>query len=240
MNHPVLVTGAMGDIGRAVVARLARAGLPVIATDRVEADADLLGDAACCLRADLPDGIEALADRLPDKIGAIVHVAGIIHTHPATSIDREIFDAIFTTNVFAPLDLVSKIHDRLVDGGSIVFVGSLAGLRASPSNLLYGASKAALHNAAKSLASDLSGRGVRVNVVAPGLIDTTLTDRTNEDLGALRRRSAEDMARDRSDKIPIGRIGRPEDVAGCVAYLLSDEAGFVTGAEFLITGGGHL
>lgn len=240
MNGPILVTGATGGIGRATVRRLAKAGREIYASDRRTPGPDDLPPEVIFVPAELPADAGVLVDALPDTLHALVLVAGIIRTLPVTAMRESDFDAVFRTNVFVPLNLVSLLADRVAEGGSIVFVGSVAGLRASPNNLLYAASKAALHNAAKSLALGLAPRGIRVNVVAPGLIDTGLTHDTNEDLARLRQKNAADVARERVAAVPIGRIGVPEDVAAVVEFLLSSGASFVTGAEFLTTGGGHL
>tara|TARA_R110000751_G_scaffold95381_6_gene186448 strand:+ start:4295 stop:5017 length:723 start_codon:yes stop_codon:yes gene_type:complete len=240
MSAPILVTGACGGIGSAVITHLLQQGLGIVATDRNAPENQAIPPDTKFFRADLPEDIDKLVSTLPGSVGGLVHVAGVIRTHRATDIEINDFDVIFRANVYAPLKLFSALHDRLQDGASVVFVGSLAGLRASPSNLLYGASKAALHNAAKSLAKEFAPRGIRINVVAPGLIDTGLTDVTNRELASLRGGDASQIGVERIRSIPVGRIGSPADVAKAVAFLLSDDSSFVTGTEVLVTGGGHL
>lgn len=239
-DDPVLVTGAGGAIGRAIVAALLAAGRSVIATSP-PAEADRLADLpARFLPARLPEETDALIEALPDRLGGIVHAAGIAATHAADDFDADRFERIFTVNVRVPVELTARLAGRCGSGASIVFVGSVGGTRASPFHLTYGASKAALHNAMKSFAKAFAGRGIRVNAVCPGLVDTALSDASNADLARITGKSVEAVREARIGAIPMGRAGLPEDVAGAVVYLMSAAAGFVTGAELMLTGGGDL
>ena len=232
MNGPVLVTGAAGDIGAAIAAALAARGLAVIGTDVAPAGDGLI-------RADLPGDLDALLAALPARLGGIVHAAGVIHTHRADAFDPAVFERIFAINVRTPIELTARLAERLGEGASVVFVGSVAGLRASPSNLLYGASKAALHNAARSFAKALAPRGIRVNTVCPGLIATGLTDRTDADIARLEAGDVDAVRARRRGAVPLGRPGTATEIAAGVAYLLAD-ATFATGTELLLDGGGTL
>ncbi len=230
---PILVTGAAGGIGSAIAATLAARGLPVIGTD-IDAPAG-----QPIVRAHLPGDLDALLAALPARLGGLVHAAGAIHTHTADAFEPAAFERLFSINVRTPIELTARLAGRLGEGASIVFVGSVAGLRASPSNLLYGASKAALHNAARSFAKALAPRGIRVNTVCPGLIETELTDRTDGDLARLEGTDVAAVRARRRAAIPLARAGRADEIAAAVAYLLLD-ATFATGTELLIDGGGTL
>lgn len=234
MTAPLLVTGGTGTIGSAIALRLRQDGHEVIATDTGP-----VSDGVPFLRASLPKDTDALVAALPAELGGIVHSIGMIETHEPLDWTDAMFDRLFQTNVLAPLRLVAALAERLKDGAPIVFVGSVAGLKPTPNNMLYGASKAALHHAAGTLASVLAPRGIRVNVVAPGLIDGALTEATNGALARLSGRRIADVADARVRAIPIGRIGDARDVAAAVSFLVSVDAGFVTGTVIPVTGGAH-
>lgn len=233
-DAPVLVTGAAGGIGSAIAARLEAAGHDVLRTD-LSAPAP----GARFIAARLPDDLDTLVEALPARLGGIVHAAGAIHTHRADLIDADVFARLFAINVHAPVALTARLAARLSKGSSVVFVGSVAGLRASPSNLIYGASKAALHNAALTFAKALAPRGIRVNTVCPGLIDTELTERTDRELAAMDGVSVDQVVRRRRDAIPLGRPGTADEVAAAVHHLF-DGATFSTGSQLVLDGGAQL
>ena len=235
MSAAVLVTGAAGTIGRTILQALEASGQEVFGTDAREPEGR-----NPWIRASLPEEAQLLADSLPASLGGIVHAIGRIETHDAMSWSDEEFHSLFLANVLAPLRLTLLLADRLEHGSPIVFVGSVAGLRPTPNNLLYGATKAALHHAAMTLSVSLAPRGLRVNVVAPGLIEGPLTDATNHSLSALTGQNADEVARARIQAIPMRRIGTAEDIAATVAFMMSQEAGFMSGAVVPVTGGGHL
>lgn len=234
MSGPILVTGGTGTIGSAIARRLEEDGCHVLTTDARTRDGIVP-----TFQASLPEDTDALVSMLPRTIGGIVHAIGVIETHSAMNWSDADFARLFRINVLAPLRLIEKLSERLGNEASIVFVGSVAGLKPTPNNMLYGASKAAAHHAAITLSSVLAPRRIRVNVVAPGLIDGPLTKSTNEDLAKLTRQNSDEIASARNQTIPIGRIGDAEDIAATVAFLMSANAGFITGAVIPVTGGGH-
>ncbi|GAB5376795.1 MAG: SDR family oxidoreductase [Acuticoccus sp.] len=231
---PFLVTGAAGGIGSAIATRLEAAGHEVLRTDlRAPAHDNRF------IAARLPDDLDALVAALPARLGGLVHAAGAIHTHRADIIEADVFARLFAINVQAPVALTARLAARLSEGASVVFVGSVAGLRASPGNLIYGASKAALHNAALTFAKTLAPRGIRVNTVCPGLIDTELTERTDRELAAMDGVSVDKVVRRRRDAIPLGRSGTAGEVAAAVQHLV-DGATFSTGSQLVLDGGAQL
>jgi NAD(P)-dependent dehydrogenase (short-subunit alcohol dehydrogenase family) len=152
-------------------------------------------------------------------------------------VEEEAADRLFALNVKAPYFLVRELIPGLSENAAVVLLGSIASLRGSPHTPFYAASKAALRNIAASLATPLAARGVRVNVLAPGLIDTPLTDGLNDRLAAQSARSISEIAAERAAQIPLGRAGTPEEVADACAFLLSREASYVAGSTLFATGG---
>lgn len=245
----VLVTGAAGAIGAALVQRLVRAGTVVIATDLGDAPGGAPdGDRAQhWVRADLGDraGREAVVDAVraacdgpaQAPLGGFVHVAGILDAAEWDAIEEAEVERLFAVNLQAPFFLTRALRPAFAADASVVLLGSIAALRASPKTPFYAASKAALRNLGASLAMALQPQGVRVNVVAPGLIDTPLTDGLNERLARERGVTVAQIAAERAQAIPAGRAGTVDEVASACCFLLSRQASYCTGLTLHPTGG---
>ncbi len=237
----VLVTGAAGGIGAACVRQLASAGSSVVATDiRPPPKAALAAPTGVrWLVADLcrVDDRAHVASAVAGGLDGLIHAAGIIDTAPWTAIAEEEIDRILAVNLKAPLLLLRDLAKQLSDGASIVLVGSIAARRASPNAMVYAASKAALHSLGASLALALAPRGIRVNIAAPGLIDTPLTDQLNARLAREAGIDVATMASRRASDIPLGRLGTPDDVARLCLMLLSQGADYLDAATVYGTGG---
>jgi NAD(P)-dependent dehydrogenase (short-subunit alcohol dehydrogenase family) len=232
-----LVIGAAGDIGAAAASLLRARGWTVSGSDRREAaawppegrwtTADITSQADRC----------RLWRSMEQPIDGLAIASGAIITGHFDQIEEEEWDTIFAVNAKAPFLLVRESLAHLSPSASIVFVGSLAGRRASPDNLAYGASKAALHSIAATLALALAPRGIRVNTVCPGLIDTGLTRLTTDNLSRLHEATPQEEEARRVSGIPFGRQGTPGEVAEAVEFLLSERSSYTSGALFPVSGG---
>jgi 3-oxoacyl-[acyl-carrier protein] reductase len=250
-NKTALVTGASRGIGRAAALALAEAGSHVLVhygCSKQEAEslvAEILrkGGHANAISADLgtPEGAALLAKQMRSTIGSRLDVlvlnAGISKSARIADHTIEDFDNLFATNVRGPFFLVKHLLPILGEGSSIVAISSL-GARVvvgkpaleNPSILAYASTKGALETLVKNWAAILGPSGIRVNAVAPGVIDTDMSNFTKTEAG---REVALGMQ-------ALKRIGKPEDVADVVAFLASDAARWITGASIPVDGGSKL
>ncbi|MFY9529016.1 MAG: SDR family oxidoreductase [Candidatus Acidiferrales bacterium] len=246
-----LVTGASRGIGRATASALANAGAHVLVHyGRSAQDAESLvagirskGGRANAIRADLgtPEGPTLLAKEVRSIVGerldVLVSNAGISKVGTIKDHTAEDFDNLFATNVRSPFFLVQQLLPVLGEGSNIIVISSL-GARAvvgkpgldNPSILAYAATKGALETLVKNWAAILGPQGIRVNAVAPGVIDTDMSNLTKTEVGR---------------EVTLGmqalkRIGKPEDVADVVVFLASDRARWITGASIPVDGGSKL
>ena len=233
-----LVTGAAGGLGQAIADGLARQGAIVYGTSRDQATAEALAarygtEPVILDQADLT-GIEKAVDRLYEVSGGIdllCNNAGINIPQKATDVDVETWNKILNVNLSGIFFLSQAIGKRWIhDGvaGSIVNVSSQAGSVAIEERASYGSSKAALSHLTKVLALEWAPSKIRVNAIAPTFIRTDLTESTLSKPG---------WAEELLSRIPLGRLGNPEDVVGAVVYLFSEEASLVTGHVLIVDGG---
>lgn len=233
----VLVTGAAGDVGRAVVDRLAAVGTPTFAADVRPA----VGQAATVtpLSLDLAEdaSIAAVAEQVlahVESTGArhlgVVHCAGLAQIRPFAESDPATWDQLYRVNQRGPLLLTHALLPALTRApGSVVFVGSDSARAGAGGEVVYSATKAALLGAAKSLARELARHGTRVNVVSPGPIEGAMADQ-------LTRADPDYLTRLRRS-IPLRRLAAPDEVAAAITWLLGQEAGYVTGQTLSVSGG---
>lgn len=246
-----LVTGASRGIGRAIASALAEAGAHVLAHyGRSAQDAESLvagirskGGGADAIRADLgtPEGATLLAKEVRSIVGerldVLVSNAGISKAATIKDHTVEDLDNLFATNVRSPFFLVQQLLPILGEGSNIIVISSIGahavvgkpGLD-KPSILAYAATKGAIETLVKNWAAILGPQGIRVNAVAPGVIDTDMSNFTKTEAGR---------------EVTLGmqalkRIGKPEDVADVVAFLASDKARWITGASIPVDGGSKL
>ena len=241
-NKVALVTGASRGIGRAIAGRLAEQGAFVVAAARADhADATAAAIAAAGRRAealslDVTDA-EAV-QRLPGDIVArhgrldiVVSNAGITRDQLLMRMKREDWDAVIATNLTATFALAQAAMRPMLKqrGGRIIAVSSVVAQMGNAGQTNYAASKAGLIGFAKALAREVSSRGITVNVIAPGMIDTDMT-----------RAVTEKAQVDWAQQIPLGRLGSVDDVAAAACYLASDEASYITGHVLAVNGGMYM
>ena len=227
-----LVTGASRGIGRAVAVELAGAGASVVVgyrSGREEAEtlAQEIGGRA--VQADVSEPADAA--RLVDEAGdldILVNNAGLTRDGVLARMSDDDWRVVLETNLSAVFYTCRAVTRGMMKrrAGSIVNMSSIVGIHGNWGQANYAASKAGIIGFTKSLAQELGSRGVRANVVAPGYVKTQLTDVIPEDARAKM-----------LDLTPLGRLGDPEDVAGAVRFLCSDEAAFITGVVLLVDGG---
>ncbi len=235
----ILITGASSGIGRATAIECSKLGAYVIITgrnaERLQETFDQLeGDGHSQIIADLTDAesLEQLVAQMP-QVDGLVNNAGVGYTKPVPFIKPSDLDAMFNTNTYAPV-LLTKLamkKKKINKGGSIVFTSSIAAMTEGMGNSVYSMTKAAVMSFAKTCALEFAEKGIRVNSVHPGMVETKLIHG-----GAI---SEDDMQKDMQN-YPLKRYGRPEEIAWSIIYLLSDASAWVTGTQSVIDGGVHL
>lgn len=236
-----LVTGASRGLGRAVALRLAKHGFCVIinylhnqqCAEQVKEEIEEEGGKAELLQFDAsnPKEIETAIDRWEEKhpdewVYTLVNNAGIRHDNVMFMMSDEDWHSVLDTNLNGFFYITRRLLKHMMPrkhGGRIINMASLSGLKGMPGQVNYSAAKAALIGATKALAQEVAPRKITVNAVAPGFISTDMT---------------KDLPEDELKKmVPVGRFGKPEEVAALVGFLVSDEAAYITGEVININGG---
>ncbi len=227
-----MVTGAAGGIGTALAHRLANDGWRLHLVDIDQGRLDQLS-------GELPGGAtnresrlgdrEACIDALPDgeEINALVHLAGIFVADDLGPESRDIYDRTMQANATNALDLAGAALPQMRNGASIVFTSSMGFNRGGPDRIAYSMAKGAIVGLTRALSRRVGGRGINVNAVAPGIIDTSMPREL------IKERGREALI----SSIPLGRFGQPEEVASVIAFLISEDASYITGQVINIDGG---
>jgi NAD(P)-dependent dehydrogenase (short-subunit alcohol dehydrogenase family) len=240
-NKVAVVTGGNSGIGRAIAERFAREGAEVVifgrSQDTIDETARALSNGALAVQGDVQrlddlDRLFAEVKARHGRIDVLVANAGGGTVRPLEAEDEAHFDEVVDTNFKGAFFTVQKALELLADGGSGILVSSVSHQKGFPGFGVYGAAKAAVRNLARAFAAELAPRGIRVNALSPGPIDTPGFGR----LGLPEKQLQE--ARDGfTAQVPLGRMGTAEEMAGAAFFLASADAAFVTGADLTADGG---
>lgn len=229
-----MVTGAGQGIGAAIVSLFREEGATVWGVDRTPGATDFTLD------LEKIDEIPSFVEALPTIPDILVNCAGVCFTRKFFEIDAASFEKTFRVNVTASFLLMQEIAKRLIEedrSGSFVNMASNSGLMPKLEQLDYGASKAAMISMTRSAALSLGPNGIRVNAVAPGVIDTPLTQSIAKQRSEIRGVPPEETLRPVVESLPLRRMGTADEVAQVTLFLASDDSSFVTGQTYLVDGG---
>jgi acetoacetyl-CoA reductase len=241
----VLVTGGMGGLGESICTGMADQGYAVVATyspSNKSADAWLAAmkergydfHAVACDVTDF-DSAAAAAKQVTDVIGPVdvlVNNAGITRDMTFKKMGKSDWDAVIRTNLDSCFNMTKQVMDGMVDRGwgRVINIASVNGQKGAFGQTNYSAAKAGMHGFTKALALEVAKKGVTVNTISPGYIGTKMVTAIPKEI----------LDTKILPQIPVGRLGKPEEVAGLIIYLASDEAAFLTGANISINGGQHM
>ena len=236
-----LVTGGNSGIGLASAKRLHEEGARVVITGRnartLDAAVSTIGAGTVALQSDVSklDDIERLFSDVESRVGKIDVLfanAGIARFAPYSASPEALFEDLFATNVKGVYFTLQKAIPHLKDGASVILNTSVVASKGTENMGIYAATKAAVRSFARTAAAELKERNIRVNAVAPGPIATPIFGRSG-----LTEEQVEGFKAGISSRVPLGRIGRPEEIASAVAFLASDDASYITGVELNVDGG---
>lgn len=240
-NQVAVVTGAGRGIGHAIAVRLANEGARVASVSRTEANAQKTAaeinaaraDAAKAYAVDVADqaAVQKAAAQIFEDFGRVdilVNNAGVTRDGLSMRMSMEDWDTVLNTNLKGAFNFIQAVMRPMIKqrSGRIINISSIAGLIGNAGQANYAASKAGLIGLTKTLARELASRGITVNAVAPGLIETDMTTVLSEEI-----------RQNILKNVPLGKLGEPEDIAGAVAYLASAEAKYITGQVLTVDGG---
>ncbi|MFK3737200.1 SDR family NAD(P)-dependent oxidoreductase [Massilia sp. TN1-12] len=236
-----VVTGGSSGIGYAIAERFIKEGAKVYITGRriaeLEAAARALGDAARAVPSDVSN-LESL-DRLfaaireeEGRLDVLVANAGVISSSPIREASEAHFDSMFDINVKGTYFTVQKALPLMRRGGSIILVSSCLATKGFPGHSVYNATKAAVRSLVRTAAAELVSDGIRVNTLSPGPVDTPIIE---GQVGSPE--AAEAFRKQAATHVPLGRIGRPEELAAAALFLASEESSFSTGIDLVMDGG---
>ena len=236
-----VVTGGNSGIGLASAKRLQEEGARVVIAGRSQKTLDqatkTIGNGVLAIQADVSrlEDIDKIYSAVQKKLGKIDILfvnAGVAKFAPFAETSEATYDENFSTNVKGAYFTIQKAIPHLNDGASIILNTSVAGIKGTEGASAYSATKAALRSLARTSAAELVGRGIRVNAVAPGPIETPIFGRTG-----LPKEAMDAFAKKIGETVPMKRFGQPEEVAGVVAFLASSDASYITGEEIHVDGG---
>lgn len=236
-----VITGGSSGIGLATARRFIAEGAEVVITGRNQEALDRavndLGEWACGIQGDVSnlDDLDRLFSEIGKKFGCVDVLfanAGIAPLGPFDAVNEEQFDLLFDVNVRGLFFTVQKALPLLSDGASVILNASVVAQSGLPNTSVYSATKAAVRSLGRTLAAELAPRGVRVNVISPGLIESPLWEKVG-----LSQDNVEAFGAQVIQQTPLRRAGLPEEIAATAAFLASDDSSFFTGADLVSDGG---
>jgi 3-oxoacyl-[acyl-carrier protein] reductase len=240
-NQVAVVTGAGRGIGHAIAVRLAREGARVASVSRTEANAQKTADEINAARADAAKaysvdvsdhpGVQEIGAQILEDFGRVdilINNAGVTRDGLSMRMSIEDWDTVLNTNLKGAFNFVQAVQRSMIKqrSGRIINISSVIGLIGNAGQANYAASKAGLIGFTKSLAREVASRGITVNALAPGLIETDMTKVLSDEI-----------RKNILSKIPLGALGQPDDIANAVAFLASPEAKYITGQVLAVDGG---
>jgi len=236
-----VVTGGSTGMGLATAKRFVEEGMDHVfitgrRRDSLEAAASEIGKNVTAVQGDVAnlsdlDRLYETVKKYRRPLDIIFANAGLAKLASFGAVDEELFDLHFDANVKGLFFSVQKGLPMMKDGGSIILNGSIADIKGFPAMSVYSATKAAVRSFARTWTNDLRGRGIRVNVISPGHIDTPIMESLQQGEALMR------MKKEMENNVPLGRLGDPDEIAKAVSFLASDEASYVSGAELYVDGG---
>lgn len=236
-----VITGGTTGIGFATAKRFIDEGAHVVFTGRTQSTLDAaqaeLGERALGVRGDVAkladlDRLYATVKQRFGRVDTLFANAGVARFAPAEQVDEAFFDAQFDVNVKGLFFTVTKALPLMSKGGTIVLNSSIANSSGMPTTTVYAATKAAVRSLARTFSSELGPKGIRVNAVSPGPIETPI-------FGTIfsTKQAMEEFKAQMSAQVPLGRMGAPEEIASAALFLATDESSYITGVELFVDGG---
>lgn len=236
-----VITGGSTGIGFATTQRFVQEGAHVFITGRRQAELDAavrrIGDNVTGVQGDVAnladlDRLYAVVKQAKGRVDVLFANAGVGEFQAISEVTEAHYDKTFGVNVKGLLFTVQKALPLMPDGGSIILNGSVAGVRGIEGFSVYSATKAAVRNFSRGWANDLRKRQIRVNTISPGPIDTPILDGV-----APTKEARDELVKSFVAGVPLGRIGRPEEIAAAALFLATSESSFITGIELFVDGG---
>ncbi len=236
-----VITGGSSGIGLATAKRFADEGAYVFIAGRRQSELDnavsSIGKNVAAVQADVSklDDLDRLYQEVAarkGKIDIVVAAAGMVEVVPTPAVTSDHFDKTFNTNAKGSYFTVQKALPIMNDGGSVILIGSAVWLKGFPAYGVYSATKAAMRSFVRTWTTELKDRKIRANIISPGAVETPIID------GQFSTKEAADRVREWFKSIiPLGRLGRPEEIASAALFLASDESSYVVGSDLVVDGG---